>query len=357
MDLRQLNRASLERQLLLERTDLPVATAVDRLAGMQAQAPNAPYVGLMSRLADFRPDELATALTDRTLVRTSLLRGTIHLVSAADAVAWYPLVRPVLERGFASNFRPRLPGVDVAELVAEATELLSSRAWTRTELGARLAASRPGSDPSALAYAATYLVPVVQVPPRAVWGRSAPAAWLATPAWLPDTHTHATLADLVRRCLAAFGPATVRDIQTWCGLTRLREVTDQIGDELRTYPGEHGTLYDLPDATLPDPETPAPPRFLPEYDNLLLSYADRDRVGAGHRPVPLPPGIGGTSGSLLVDGFWQAGWRLENGSTLVIEPFHRLARADVAAVTEEGHRLLGLIAADADDHRMVFATP
>lgn len=357
MDPRQLNRASLDRQLLLARADLPLVTAVERLAGLQAQAPNAPYVALHSRLAHFRPDDLAAALTERTLVRTTLLRGTIHLVSATDAVAWYPLVRPVLERGFAGNFRARLPGVDIAALVAEATELLGSRPWTRAELGAALAATRPGSDPTALAYAATYLVPVVQVPPRAVWGRTGPATWLATPAWLPDTRGHASPEDLIRRCLAAFGPATVRDIQTWCGLTRLREVTDRLGDRLRTYPGERGTLFDLPDAVLPDPETPAPPGFLPEYDNLLLSYADRDWVGAGHRAVPLPPGIGGTSGSLLVDGFWQATWRLAGDRTLVVEPFHRLSRADMAAVVEEGHRLLGLIAAGADDPRVTFRAP
>ncbi len=359
MDLRQLNRASLQRQLLLYRADTSVGAAVEHIGGLQAQAPNAPYVGLWSRIRDFRPTELADALNDRRLVRTTLQRATIHLVTAADAVAWYPLVRPVMARGFATNFGRRLPDVDLTELVDAATALLADRPRTRVELGQALARQWPGRDTTALAQAATYLVPVVQVPPRGIWGRTGRAAWQSTPTWLPDTRPKpATLDDLVLRCLAAFGPASVRDIQTWCGLTRLREVTDRLGDRLRTYRDEHGTtLFDLPDADLPDPGTPAPPRFLPEYDNLLLSYADRARVGADHRSVPLPPGVGGVAGSVLVDGFWRADWRLrrEGGTTtLVVEPFDRLPRRDVAEVTAEGRRLLGFVAADAERHEVAF---
>jgi hypothetical protein len=358
MDLRQLNRASLRRQLLLDRADSQVESAVEQIGGLQAQAPNAPYVGLWSRLRDFRPTDLAEALQDRRLVRTTLQRATIHLVTAADAVAWYPLIRPVMARGFATNFGRRLPDVDLTELVDAATTLLADRPSTRVELGQALAARWPGRDTTALAQAATCLVPVVQVPPRGIWGSTGKAAWQSTPTWLPGTHpAPATPDDLVLRGLAAFGPATVRDLQTWCGLTRLREVTDCLGAQLRTYSGEHGaTLFDLPDAELPDPDTPAPPRFLPEYDNLLLSYADRARVGADHRAVPLPPGIGGVAGSVLVDGFWRADWRLRRDgdtATLVVEPFDRLPRRDVAEVTAEGRRLLGFIAPDAERNEVV----
>ncbi|HKN99976.1 MAG TPA: winged helix DNA-binding domain-containing protein [Pseudonocardiaceae bacterium] len=352
LDRRRLNRASLHRQLLLARAELPVRDAVEHVGGLQAQAPNAPYVGLWSRVAGFRPDRLATALTDRELVRTPLLRGTVHLVTAADAVAWYPLVRDVLVRVFRTNFARRLPGVDVDELVAEGTALLRTP-MTRAELGAALARDRPDADRNALAYAVTCLVPLVQVPPRGLWGRTGQATWTPTAAWTPVTAT-ATPADLVRRCLAAFGPATVRDVRTWCGIG-LGDVI--AGMDLRTYRDEHGaTLYDLPDAELPDPDVPAPPRFLPEYDNLLLSYADRDRVGAGHRAVPLPPGPGAVTGSVLVDGFWRANWRLHTGpARLIVEPFDRLPERN--AVEAEAARLLALLAPDADRPEVVVTRP
>ncbi|HEX5403930.1 MAG TPA: winged helix DNA-binding domain-containing protein [Pseudonocardiaceae bacterium] len=355
---RQLNRASLHRQSLLARAELSVCAALERLAGMQAQAPNAPYVGLWSRLSGFQPAELADELVRRRVVRTPLLRGTVHLVVPNDARDWYPLVRPVLARGFASNYARALDGVDLSALLTEAATLLADRPMTRVEIGAALAERWPARDRTSMAYAVTCLLPVVQVPPRGVWGQTSQATWTTAETWLGDTAPTGSVADMVVRYLTAFGPATVRDIQTWCGLTRLREVTDQL--PLRQYQGEDGaTLLDVPDAELPDPETPAPPRFLPEYDNLLLSYADRARVGADHRAVPLPPGIGGVLGSVLVDGFWRAGWRLartDGTATLHVEPFDRLTRADTADVTEEGHRLLEFIAADADRYAVVFAT-
>jgi hypothetical protein len=347
---RQLNRASLDRQLLLARADLSACAAIEHLAGMQAQAPNAPYVGLWSRVNRFQQAELADALLSRRVVRTPLLRGTVHLVTPADAGAWYPLVRPVLARGFASNYGRALDGVDMAVLLADATALLAERPRTRVEISAALAERWPDRDRTSMAYAVTYLLPVVQVPPRGVWGETGQATWTTTESWLAVVPTAGSVADMIVRYLTAFGPATVKDMQTWCGLTRLREITGQLS--LRTYRGEDGaTLFDLPDAELPDPETPALPRFLPEYDNLLLSYADRARVGADHRAVPLPPGIGAVSGSVLVDGFWQANWRLvrsDSTATLHIEPFDRLPRADIAAVTAEGHRLLDFVGAEGD---------
>jgi hypothetical protein len=343
--LRQLSRAGLERQLLLARADLPVTAAVDAVAGLQAQAPNAPYVALWSGLRGFDAGELATALLDRRLVRTPLLRGTIHLVSADAAVAWYPLVRPVLERGFAANFARRLPGVDLETLLSDCEKLLV-QPHTRAQLGAALAPRWPSHDRTAMAYAATYLLPVVQVPPRGVWGDTAQATWTNTATWLGTAYTADPSPDrMIIRHLAAFGPATVRDMQTWCGLTRLHEVVERL--DLRGYRDENGTeLFDVPDGTIPDPDTPAPPRFLAEYDNLLLSYADRARVGVG-QAVPLPPGIGGVTGTVLDDGFWRATWHLnrtDDRAILVIEPFERLS--DPSAITEEAMRLLDFIAGD-----------
>lgn len=352
LGVRQLNRAALARQLLLERADLPVERAVHALAGLQGQAPNAPYVALWSRLRDFHPAELAKGLLERRLVRTPLMRATIHLVTSADAVAWYPVVRPVMERGFMSNFARRLPGVDFTELIADCERLLSEP-HTRAALGVALATRWTEQDKTAMAYAATYLLPVVQVPPRGVWGESGQATWTNTATWLGDVGEPEKSPDrMIMRYLAAFGPATVADIQTWCGLTRLKEVVERL--PLRRYSGGH---YDIEDATLPDPDTPAPPRFLAEYDNLLLSYADRTRVGAHQITVPLPPGIGGVAGTLLVDGFWVATWELRRDGAdarLVIEPFTKLTRRDKADVTEEGMRLLGFIADGAARHDVVF---
>jgi hypothetical protein len=145
----------------------------------------------------------------------------------------------------------------------------------------------------------------------------------------------------VLRYLAAYGPASVADAQAWSGLTRLREVTDRLGSRLRAFAGPDGArLLDLPDAPRPDPDVPAPPRFLPEYDNLLLSYAERSRVIPHRRPVPLPPGHGATGGTLLVDGSWQADWKISQDS-LEIWPFIQLNPADRDAIATEGERLLG----------------
>jgi hypothetical protein len=351
---RALNRALLERQLLLRRADLTALQAIEHLAGMQAQAPNAPYVGLWTRLAGFRPDQLAALMTERTVVRTHLMRNTVHLVSARDGLAIRGLMQPFLARSFASSvFAPNLADVDLPVLLAAGRTLLLDRPRTRAELGQLLGERWPGRDPRSLAYAITNLVPTVQVPPRGIWGATGQAAYAATETWL-DGRQAAELSpdDLVLRYLAAFGPATVRDVQAWCGLTRLSEVTERLRPRLRTFRDADGReLFDLPDAPRPDPDTPAPPRFLPEYDNVLLSHADRGRIIPGRRSVPLPPGLGGTTGTVLIDGFWQAIWKItrERGAaSLRIEPFARLSAEQATALSSEGSRLLGFVAPDAD---------
>jgi hypothetical protein len=344
---RALNRATLQRQLLLDRAALTAGEAVGRLAGLQAQAPLAPYVGLWTRLAGFRHQELKDLLTERSAVRAHLMRNTVHLVDAADFVRFRPLYQPLMGRALAGHFGRDLVGVDQPELAAAAADLLGRTALTRAELGARLAPRWPDHDPASLAYAATHLLPLVQVPPRGLWGEeNGRAAFFLAAAWLdgrdpsvsPDPGGAAE--QLVLRYLAAYGPASVADVQAWSGLTRLREVTDRLGGRLRTFADPDGTrLLDLPDAPRPDPGVPAPPRFLPEYDNLLLSYAERSRVIPHRRPVPLPPGNGATGGTLLVDGLWQADWKIGQG-VLQIRPFVPLSPADRDAITAEGERLL-----------------
>lgn len=359
---RALNRAALHRQLLLDRAPLTALQAVGHLAGLQAQAPLAPYVGLWTRLAGFRHEELKELITERAVLRAHLMRNTVHLVDAGDYLRFRPLYQPVLARHLAGNFGKNLIGVDLAELAAVAADLLGQTPLTRVELGARLAPHWPDHDPASLAYAASHLLPLVQVPPRGLWGEpNHRAAFMLANAWLAGRDPSASpspplgldptpmeqstmLEQLVLRYLAAYGPASVADAQAWSGLSRLREVTDRLGSRLRAFTGPDGAdLLDLPDAPRPDPDVPAPPRFLPEYDNLLLSYAERSRVIPHRRPVPLPPGHGATVGTLLIDGLWQADWKISQG-VLEIEPFISLGPADRDAVAAEGERLLGFAA-------------
>jgi hypothetical protein len=361
---RALNRALLERQLLLRRVDMTALGAIEHLAGMQAQAPNAPYVGLWTRLTGFRTDDLATLLAERAVVRTHLMRNTIHLVTASDGLAMRQLMRPFFDRSHASTvFARNLTGVDLPVLLDAGRALLQDRPRTRDELGRLLEQQWPGRDPVSLAYAITHLVPTVQVPPRGIWGSTGPAAFTTTDAWLGDLPAPAlSLDELVLRYLAAFGPATVKDVQAWCGLTRLREVTERLRKRLRTFRDSDGReLFDLPDAPRPDPDTPAPARFLPEYDNVLLSHADRTRIIPGRRSVPLPPGLGASNGTVLIDGFWRATWKItrQHGRdvTLRVEPFTELSSEETAGVTAEATGLLTFVAPDAEASEIQLAGP
>ncbi|MFI6273422.1 winged helix DNA-binding domain-containing protein [Micromonospora zamorensis] len=277
---RALNRATLDRQLLLRRADLTVPQALERLAGLQAQTPQTWYVGLWARLAGYIPEPTSQLLADGTVVRMALMRSTIHLVTAADCRWLRPLVQPVIERSTMGAFGRHLTGLNQAELASTARELLAVKPLTFSDLGRALAQRWPDRDPAALAQAARAWVPLVQVPPRGLWRRSGPAAHSPIETWLgravdPDP----SIDTLLLRYLAAFGPATISDAQQWCGLTRLAEVIDRLRPRLAAFRDEYGReLFDLADAPRPDPDTPAPVRFLYDFDNLLLSHADRSRV-------------------------------------------------------------------------------
>jgi Winged helix DNA-binding domain len=356
---RALNRATLDRQLLLRRHPLPARQALRHLSGLQAQAPHAPYLGLWTRLAGFTPEDLANLLSERAVVRAPIMRATVHAVDAADFVAFRPLFSSLMAAGLHANYGRNLAGVDLAALAAAAGELLAERPLTRARLAAALSARWPDADPMSLAYAVTYLVPVVQVPPRGLWGKSAQATWTTAASWLSGTVEHPMpvqpAGELVLRYLAAFGPATVADAQTWSGLTRLREVTERL--DLRAYRGPDGAeLFDLPDAALPGEDAPAPPRFLPEYDNLLLSHADRRRVNPAGRQVPLWPGNGATQGTLLIDGIWDAIWKI-TPEALTISPFRPLTAVEETAITDEAAALLTFTAPAAPIRDIRFTAP
>lgn len=344
---RDLNRATLARQYLLERAPIPAIDAIEHLAGMQSQAPLAPYVGLWTRLQDFAPDELSALTEDRQVVRLHLMRNTVHLVSARDCLDWRALFYPLHAADFSAHFRHGTQGVDRDALLSQAKRLLAERPRTRAELGKLLAEHWPDADPSALAYAATHHIALCQVPPRGIWGKSGPARWAPVESQLGARLRSVPADALVLRYLGAFGPASVADIQLWSGLTRLREVTERL--PVRTFRGEAGqVLYDLPDAPRPGADVPAPPRFLPAYDNLLLSHKDRSRLITGNRSVPLPPGNGATDGTFLVGGMWQGTWQIRD-QALRIQPFTKLRRADRDALLTEGAKLCAFAAEQACD--------
>jgi hypothetical protein len=347
---RALNRALLARQMLLERATVDPTTAVTDLVGLQAQAPLAPYVGLWSRLVDFDPGRLTRDLVERRVVRASLMRSTIHLVTADDALAIRRLVDPVLGRGFrTSQFARDLEGVDLAELLTVGRGLIEHRPSTRATLGAQLAERWPGRPADSLVYAITYLVPCVQVPPRGIWEKTGPPAWTTMEAWLGrPLEADPSIDELVLRYLAACGPATVMDVQAWSGLTRLRAVVERLRPRLATFRDErHRELFDLVSAPRPDPDIPAPPRFLPEYDNVLLGHADRSRIIPNNRRIPLPPGNGATRGTVLLDGMFGGEWRIDRTGSrarLTIAPFEPMTATERVAIDDEATRLLAFLA-------------
>src|SRR5215210_1602204 len=361
LSLRELNRATLERQMLLRRQRLSALQAIEHLVGMQAQAPAPPYVGLWTRLEGFHPNELARLIQDRRAVRVALMRNTVHLVSARDCLRLRPLVQPIIDRGLHSSraHRTGVEGVDPEALSASGRALLEERPRTARELGESLQEQWPDSDPASLARAIRHLVPLVQVPPRGVWGKSGPAAHTTVEAWLGrPLDRDPSLEEMVLRYLGAFGPATVKDLQTWSGLTRLGEVVDRLRPRLRTFREEHGReLFDLPDAPRPDPDTPAPLRFLPEFDNLILSHADRTRVISDEDRRTIASRNGMVPATFLIDGFVRGTWKTERTrrkATLVIEPFEALTKQDRNALAEEGERLIRFTNEDAGAFEVRF---
>jgi hypothetical protein len=366
LNLRALNRALLARQMLLKPSPLPegpgragaVIGMVEHLAGLQAQAPFPPYYGLWSRLAGFQPSDLADLLVSRQVVRIALMRSTIHLVSARDCLTFRPLIQPVLDRSLPAIFGKQFAGLDTGTLAEAGRALVDTEPRTFGELGGLLAPDWPGHPPVALAQGVRTLVPLVQVPPRAVWGASGQSRHTSAEAWLGSPLDASPAPEvLIARYLGAFGPATVADVQAWSGLTRLAEVADRMRPGLRTFRDERGReLFDLPDAPRPAPGTPAPVRLVAEFDNLVLSHADRTRViSPGHRQR-LNTRNGIFPGTVLVDGFVAGMWRItraRGAATLTVELFGPVSPADRDAILAEAERLLGFAAAG-DDHEIIM---
>ncbi|MCP2337219.1 winged helix DNA-binding domain-containing protein [Actinomadura rupiterrae] len=355
---RDLNRALLARQLLLRRHRMGVLETVEHLVGMQAQAPNPPYLGLWTRLEEFDFDEPGRLLHEREIVRMVLMRGTLHLVSARDALALRPLTQVVLDKYLRGPSGRDLKDVDLDAVREAVRELLGAGPLSDKEVRTALAERFPEHDAERLNWAARCMLPLVQVPPRGVWGSSGLARHTTLDVWLGKQFGEPDVDAVVRRYLAAFGPATVRDAQHWSGLTGLDEVFARLRPELFTFEDENGrVLYDLPDAPRPDAGTPAPVRFIPDFDNLTLSHADRARIVSEEHRKRLFTVNGIIRAAVLVDGFVQGMWKAEvkwGAATLRIEEFEPIPAAAREELTAEGLRLLAAAYPKASDREIVF---
>lgn len=359
---RALNRATLERQSLLQRSATPVPEMLERLVGMQAQTPHTAYVGLWTRLEGFRAEELSGRLEDRSVVRLALMRSTIHLVTARDAWAIRPLVQPALDRMHKGQFGKRLVGVDTDAVIEVGRAYLDEAPRTFKALGDHLLTRWPDRDRFSLEQTVRTGVPLIQVPPRGLWGRSGPIAHTSIGAWLGAPPTNVPDLDaLILRYLGAFGPASVMDAQAWCGLTKLGEVFEGLRPRLMTFADERGReLFDLPEAPRPDPDTPAPPRFLYDFENVLLSYADRSRVIRPDLPRPTGSTTQESLSTFTLDGFVAGTWgvhRERDRATAVVSPLRHISEAERTALSDEALRLLAFLAARATDHDVRFAAP
>ena len=341
-----LNRALLARQMLLKRSQVPAIEAIEHLVGMQAQATPPPYLGLWARIEGFQKAELSELLVSRQAVRLSMMRCTVHLVSARDCLALRPVVQPAHERALRhSAFGKNLAGLDLEEVVRAGREAVEAEPLTLVELGARLSERWPDRDPESLAYAVRIIAPLVQTPPRGIWDLGGRAMSTTAERWLGAPLGEDISPDrAILRYLGAFGPASVMDAQAWSGLTRLRDDFERLRPQLLTFRDERGVeLFDLPDAPRPHENTTAPVRFVSEYDNILLSHADRSRIiPTEHLKRKMLSPNGTSSATVLVDGFSQGFWSLKlagDVATVEIQPLCQWAASDAAAVEAEAGRL------------------
>jgi hypothetical protein len=356
---RDLNRATLARQLLLERSTLSIIQAVEQVAGLQAQIPNPPYIGLWTRLEAFARDDLTRLMEARQIVRAAMMRSTLHLVTADDHQRWRGTLQAALVRALGAFFGQRGKGLDIEALVAAAREYLEAEPRSTGDLAKRLLEVQPGRDKDALAYAVRAYLPLVQVPPGGTWGTGSAATYATARAWLGGDPQPDDVRGLLWRYLRAFGPASVKDFQFWSGLVKQGEVIEALKDELVSYSDEGGReLLDLPGMPLPGGDVPAPLRFIPEYDNLLIAHNDRTRVIADEDYPKVFLSAARVLGTFLVDGFVSGVWKVEREKkavALVIEPFRPLAPDVRDGLAAEGKRLLPFIEDKASSYAVRFA--
>ncbi|MBT2214110.1 winged helix DNA-binding domain-containing protein [Actinomadura sp. NEAU-AAG7] len=353
LSVRALNRATLARQLLLARESAPVAEAVARLCGMQAQEPKPPFLGLWTRISDFQAADLHAAVHDRTLVRATMMRATLHLVTATDYTAFRSAIQPMLD-GAMRVLGDRAEGLDLEQVVPAARALLEKRPRTFNDVRALLQAEFPDVNDRALGYAVRMCVPLVMVPTQDRWAFPRTSEFALADTWLDTPPAAAPEVDaLMLRYLAAFGPASAADAQAWSGLTALGEVFERLRPDLRVFADDKGReLFDLPDAPRPPEDAPAPARFLPEFDNLVLAHADRRRVISDRDRPSLTSKNLRVRSVFLWDGFAHGIWDMvykRKVATMTLRPFEPLPSGAVESLTTEGHSLLRFTEPDAKE--------
>lgn len=352
LSLRALNRALLQRQSLLQpSSDTPLAM-IARLGGLQAQAPNPPYLGLWSRLSEFRPQHLTELMQARQVVRATMMRGTLHLVSARDYLDWRATLQPMLRRLFLQSDQGRaVQGMDLDALGAAGLALLARQSLNATDLGAALQSQWPQRDAAAMARWVRGVEPLVHVPPAGVWDSHRAAGFAPAADWLGQPVSADDASDaIVMRYLAAFGPATVQDIAAWSGLQGVRAIVERLRPRLRSYRDAAGaTLFDPLDAPAPDPDAPAPPRLLADFDNALLAHADRSRIFDERHKWSIFTRNGIVRATVLIDGFVAGTWSMErakDAATIAIVPFAPLSKPQRAALDEQAQHCLSTFAPD-----------
>ena len=340
--------------MLLRREPVTVVDAVERLAGLQAQEPKPPFVALQARLADFDAGELRTAIRAGDVVRATLMRGTLHLVSASDFLALRNAVAADLD-AVIRMLGARAAGLDVEVVTAAARELLAQEPRTFNELRALLQERFPDVNHRALGYVSRMALPLTMVPTDDRWCFPRDSAF-ALPKRKPG---RGDAAKLVRRYLAAFGPASVADAQGWAGVKGLQRVFDEL--ELETFSDEQGRrLFDLPDAPRPGEDVPAPVRLLGEFDSLMLAHADRTRlIDDEHRPLVTTKNLR-VKAAFLVDGRVAGTWtaaRKRKEATLTLAPFGKLAKRSIAELEREAEALLRFLEPDAETVAVAVSAP
>jgi hypothetical protein len=353
LGLRDLNRATLARQMLLAREAVKPLRAIERLAGLQAQWPRPPHVGLWSRVEGFERDALLRLLRRREAVRATMMRGTLHVVSARDFVVLRPVLQPMLARGVVAVLRDRMKGIVVEDVIAEARTILDGQPATFEAIRDALAKRHPKADARAMGFIARLGIPLVQVPADgAAWGFPTAPAFAMGEAWVGEALAASTaLEPLILRYLAAFGPATASDVQTWSGVQGAKEAIEALRPKLVVLRDERKReLFDLPKAPRPGADVEAPVRFLPEFDNLVLAHTDRRRfVADAHKKSVFLPGLR-VAPTFLVDGFVAGTWgaaRKKGDAVLAVHAFEAQPKKTKSALEAEADRLLRFVEPDA----------
>jgi hypothetical protein len=353
---RQLNRALLARQLLLKRERVSVRAAIHAAGGLQSQEPKDPFVALWSRIDSFKSRQLLAAAESRAIVRGTFLRATIHTATADDFAAFRLLLQPVIHRELQIRREFGGGGFDRLKLESAARALLARGPLSAQQLGEALASKFPKAQGAAgLARWIRTGIPLIMAPTDDRWGYSRPPRFAAADQWLDQPLDAGRSAeDLVLRCLSAIGPAGSADIRTWSGLKGIKPILESLRPRLAVFKDESGReLFDVAGAPRPDAETPAPVRFLPEYDNVFLSHADRGRImHAAHGRHFTQAGNGRRLRTVLVDGFVRAGWTAtRRGSRAAIEvrAFEKFSKAAAAELSAEAEALLHFMEPDAGE--------